>query len=271
MTLLISWLGVDARGPASVYIASDSRISWDTHTHWDQGRKVFGFKNHPDILGYCGDVLFPSQVLSQLVELGDAGLLFRPDADCKSKFEAIKEKLIQLFNAYPHKVHGIMKEYLGVLHASRDASGRFFCHLIEWNKASGWSGREAEYKSHSDKLLVLGSGSSQYMKHFQKHWASDNTRTSRAIFQSFSDSLSETTDPYCGGAPQLVGLYRKWNARNFGLIWKKQRYCLGVDVTNSNQLDLIEWRNELFELCDGQTMQRRPDAQRQPNPLKAKK
>jgi hypothetical protein len=267
MTLLLSWLGVDSRGPASVYIASDSRISWATNDRWDQGRKVFGFKNHPDILGYCGDVLFPSQVLSQLVDLGDAGLLFSPSDDCKTKFEAIKEKMVQLFHAYPHGQSRIMGDYLGVLHASRDLQGRFFCHLIEWHNGTGWSGREAKYKSHSDKLLVLGSGSAQYLLKFKEHWASQNTRTSRAVFHSFCDSLSETTDPYCGGAPQLVGLYRRWNSFTTGIIWKGRRYFLGVDITNLGRFDSVEWRNELFERCDGGTMQRLPDAQKQPNPM----
>jgi hypothetical protein len=76
MTLLVSWLGVDTHGIASAYIASDSRVSWGRETNFDHGRKVFAFRSSPDILGYCGDVLFPTMVLSQITEIADNGLLF---------------------------------------------------------------------------------------------------------------------------------------------------------------------------------------------------
>ena len=76
MTLLASWLAVDSRAPSAVYIMSDSRISWDNRAFFDYGKKVFGCKNYPDIFGYCGDVLFPSIVLNQIVDIADHGLLF---------------------------------------------------------------------------------------------------------------------------------------------------------------------------------------------------
>ena len=42
MTSFIAWLGVDSRGPTSMYFASDSRISWDKVPGvWDCGQKVF--------------------------------------------------------------------------------------------------------------------------------------------------------------------------------------------------------------------------------------
>ena len=67
MTVLIGWIGVDSRVPCSAYLMSDSRISWnDQLGAYDYGRKLFAFKNSPDILGYCGDVTFPSMVLSRL-------------------------------------------------------------------------------------------------------------------------------------------------------------------------------------------------------------
>lgn len=265
MTLSLSWLGVDSRGPASIYIASDSRISWSHTSRWDSGRKVFGFRNHPDILGYCGDVLFPSQVLSQIIDIGDQGLLFDEAASCKEKFEAIKEKVIQIFNSYPSDRS---QDYLGIIHASRDTQKQFFCHLIEWRRGKGWSGREAKLKTHSDKLIVLGSGRAEFQGKFQEYWKSENKKTSRALFHCFCDTLSNIQDSYCGGAPQLAGLYRIGNARNFGILHSKRRYLLGVDVTNLQNFDKIEWRNELFERCDGDSMGRLKGAQPQPNPLK---
>jgi hypothetical protein len=67
MTLLVSWAGVDTHGTASAYIAADSRISWGNPAVFDHGRKVYALRSSPDILGYCGDVLFPAIVLSQIV------------------------------------------------------------------------------------------------------------------------------------------------------------------------------------------------------------
>jgi hypothetical protein len=69
MTSLVSWIGVDSLAPASIYLASDSRISWGNRLTWDYSRKLFASRNHPEILGYFGDVLFPSQVLGQLIDL----------------------------------------------------------------------------------------------------------------------------------------------------------------------------------------------------------
>lgn len=56
MTSLVVWTGVDSRAPASIYLASDSRLSWDNGDTWDFGRKVFASHRYPDILGYYGEV-----------------------------------------------------------------------------------------------------------------------------------------------------------------------------------------------------------------------
>ena len=43
--------------------------------------------NQPGLDRYCGDVLFPSLALNQIVELADAGLLFAPNFTTKQKFQ----------------------------------------------------------------------------------------------------------------------------------------------------------------------------------------
>jgi len=267
MTLLLSWLGVDSRAPSSIYIASDSRITWNNSNKWDYGRKIFGFRNSPDILGYCGDAFFPTQVLSQIVDIGDKGLLFEKNANSKDKFEAIKEKLIRVFNSYPYDDPNILGNNIVILHASRDKNANFFCHKIEWNRNNGWHGEKAEFHDHSDKLLVLGSGKREFLEKYQKYWESSNKKTSRAVFHCFCDTLSNINDKYCGGAPQLIGLYRINNPKPFGIIKENRRYLLGMDVTNLINLNNVEWRNELFERCDGITLKRLPGAQKQPNPI----
>jgi len=68
-----------------------------------------------------------------------------------------------------------------------------------------------------------------------------------------------------GGAPQLVGIYRKGAARSFGIIFNDQKYLLGLPVENEN-LKSVEWRNHLFEESDPNTNQRQTNAQPQPRP-----
>jgi hypothetical protein len=53
--------------------------------------------------------------------------------------------------------------------------------------------------------------------------------------------------------------------RYFGVIADKHRYYLGARIDELSGLDRLEWRNELFEICDGVTGQRKADAQAQPN------
>src|ERR1700687_3128647 len=136
MTLLISWVGVDPRGTTSAYIAADSRVRWGDLGIFDHGRKVFAFRVSPDILGYCGDVLFPSMVLSQIKEMADNGLLFSPKATCKERFEAVKEKLVQQFQSYPKMVEKITAPVLQVLHIARESldNTMYSCWLIEWTR-----------------------------------------------------------------------------------------------------------------------------------------
>ena len=75
MTLLASWIGIDTHGPTSAYIVSESRFVWDSSRHFDYGKKVFASKSYPEIFGYAGDVLFPSIVLSQILEMIDLSYL----------------------------------------------------------------------------------------------------------------------------------------------------------------------------------------------------
>ncbi len=83
MTSLISWVAIDSRGPASFYVASDSRISWARDAHWDMGRKLFTCRHSPDLFGYCGDVLFPSLLLSQVSQLLDLESKISRSADVR--------------------------------------------------------------------------------------------------------------------------------------------------------------------------------------------
>jgi len=274
MTLLVSWIGVDTHGTASAYIAADSRVSWGDVANFDHGRKVFAFRDSPDILGYCGDVLFPTMVLSQITEMADRGLLFPYNASCKERFEAIKEKLVQQFQKYPKMVEGITADILQVLHISRDPLNNFnfACWLIEWTRKNGWAGKCMPMPSKSSVLFALGSGAKEFNENLTRYAKGPDKGTSRSVFHCFCDTLFNIKDENCGGAPQLVGIYRKPGSGGiaFGTIKDKRRYFLGALVDDNVDFTGIEWRNDLFELCDGRTMKRLEKAQPQPDNLRRK-
>lgn len=272
MTLLVSWIGVDTHGTTSAYIAADSRVSWDNVAAFDHGRKVFAFRSSPDILGFCGDILFPTMVLSQVTDMADRGLLFSQTASCKDRFEAIKEKLVQQFHRYPRMVEAITAETLQVLHISKDATDttKFACWMIEWNRRSGWSGRSKPLPTESGVLFALGSGAAEFNENLARYRNGSHHRTSRSVFHCFCDTLFNIQDTHCGGAPQLVGIYRKpgSSAIAYGIIKDGKRYFLGAPIDKDVHFEGVEWRNDLFELCDGQTMKRLPSAQPQPDKLR---
>jgi len=274
MTLLVSWIGVDTHGTASAYIAADSRVSWGNVANFDYGRKVFALQRSPDILGYCGDVLFPTMALSQISEMADRGLLFPQKPSCKERFELIKEKLVHQFHKYPKMVKGIVADVFQVIHISRDLNDnmKFECRLIEWSRSKGWSGKEIAMPSYSGILFVLGSGAKEFNDNIRRYNDGADRGTSRSVFHCFCDTLFNIKDAGCGGAPQLVGIYRKPNstAITFGIIKDKVRYFLGTQIDNNLNFDCIEWRNDFFEICDGRTMKRLKEAQSQPDYLRRK-
>lgn len=266
MTLLISWIGVDSRGPSSLYMMSESRISWDNSSKidsWDYGKKVFPFKNSPDILGYCGDVLFPMQVISHIVDIADSGILFHDVNSAKKRFDRVKYKIKKLLEPFPQKY---MNDSFSILYGTRISKKEFACYKLSWSKKDKWNDTKLSFLQYSDKLFVLGSGKDEFDEKYKLYQKSDIKRTSRAIFQCFSDTLLNIQDLKCGGAPQLVGLYRIDNAINFGLVYNNKRYISGVPVDNLGNFDQVLWRNELFELSAGDKKKKFPTAAKQPRP-----
>ena len=264
MTLIVSWLSIDSRGPAALYMMSDSRISWKSTRkieYWDYGKKVFAFKKSPDIIGYCGDVLFPMQIISHVVDVADSGILFDNIFTAEKRFERIKHKVKELLEPYPEKY---LNTSFTILYGTRISKNEFACFELTWSKKNSWFDKKLTYSQYSDKLYVLGSGSVEFNEKYKLYQNSEIGRTSRAIFQCFSDTLVNIKDEHCGGAPQFVGLYRIDNAINYGLIYKNKRFLSGIPVDNLGNFEQVEWRNELFELFDGRRKKKWPNAQKQP-------
>jgi len=276
MSLLVSWIGIDTHGPASAYIAGESRFTWGNIAEFDYGKKVFASHLYPEVFGYAGDVLFPSVVLTQIVEMINTDILFNKDMSCDCKNKIVLEKLCHAFSNYP------TAQSLGVieiLHISRDtlfeAYPNFHCYFMSWRKATGWKVEREKKKipETSNIVAVLGSGKSEFMNNYDsKYKLGPNSSTSRNVFHCFIDTLFSMEERTCGGPPQLVGIYRKPNsfAKNFGIIYRDKRYFLGAEVPKNSCFDKIEWRNEFFERCDGNTKKIMKSAMKQPDLLRRK-
>ncbi|WP_128918631.1 hypothetical protein [Bradyrhizobium nanningense] len=268
MTTLAAWSGVDPRGPASLYLVSDSRITWGSQSkRWDAGRKLFGCRNTPDVFGYVGDVVFPSLLLGQIAAAADDGVLFGAEANAQSRHAIVVETAkISLASRYNAPDYGFT-----ILHGARDGVGmnaRFRLWELTYNAATAtsaalWTDEELPIDEKQSALhTALGSGGHAVIKQNDALKYDAQGRTSRSIFWAFCDSLKNKTDPLSGGAPQLVGLYRTATAKSYGIAYEGHRYYQGLLVPDSAHLSGIEWRDVTFQRVDGATMQVLPGAQR---------
>ncbi len=262
MTLLVIWASVDTHGVSATYIASDSRITWGPAGRWDYARKVFALNKHPDVLGYCGDVLFTSQVLSQIASVADAGAMFDHDTLSGQKFALISQAVKFALGAYPLRT-GVPE--FTIVHCSRDQRKAFHCYELQFGDGR-WSERELELPAKSQIVAVYGSGRSSFDERYKAFQKSDLENLSAGVFGAFYDAVRADNEPTVGGAPQLVGIYRNSLGKTFGIIADDQRYILGLPSDNLPNLQALEWRNYLFERCDGVTMQRSEGGQQQPRP-----
>ncbi|MEC7783243.1 MAG: hypothetical protein VYB38_07540 [Bacteroidota bacterium] len=242
MTLIISWIAVDHKKDgkeiSSIYIASDSRYSWGNSGKFDNGIKVFGSAKFPEIFGFCGDVLFPSIVLGQLIPQIDNGILIDETDTCKRKNEKIYSFISSSLELYP-------KNFLGntftILHATR-VKKDFKLYKTTFSKNEGLMNKEIGLPKISTKVFSGGSGSVEFDQNWLK-WNNkkhNDFRTSRAVYHCLDQTLKTIKDKETGGLPQIVGLYRINNAQLFGIIENGIRYVYGKESSediNSEKLN----------------------------------
>lgn len=261
MTSFIAWVAVDERAPSAVYFASDSRLSTNTW-HWDYGRKLFASQTYPDIFGYVGDVLFPSQILSQIIDLIDSGVLFSPKDDVDEKLKKIKFFLYQVASEYPN-LGDVYIYYCSRFDkdgkSSMQSSFRMYRLCYRNNQ---WLSERIGMPMKSGSIVIDGSGK-EYVKDAIKEWEqSPHKDTSRSMFSAFCDALERAKDSRSGGAAQLVGIHRKGNAKYFGVVHKNKRYFLGLPVSNPENPNNINWFNDIFEIASGKTKKRQAGVQK---------
>lgn len=266
MTLLISWIGADQKKEGkrvgSIYIAADSRYTWDIRNRFDSGVKVFGSTKFPEIFGFCGDVTFSSTVLSQLINQIDNSLIISAEDTSIDKNTKIFNYIKNSFANYPKKV---LTEGFTIIHATR-VNKNFFLFRTSGKPDSTITNFRIELPTVSNKIFSEGSGKTEFDNNFYK-WENEshnNHRTSRAVYHCLNDTLAMIKDARTGGTPQIVGLYRIGNSLTFGILHKGVRYINGTESLDHSYLTNIEWRNELFERVDPISLELIQGAQRQP-------
>jgi len=258
LTSLAAWPGIDSRGASTMYIVSDSRLSWPRSSgHWDYGVKVFACKESADIFGYYGDVLVPSMVLPRLAEAS----VLSDNVGSDTRHSTVHALVKSAADVLPVS----RKFEFGIVHASRHGKGmksQYRLWHLRWSSIAGWADAEEPMGSNSALLIHLGSGG----RIIRNNAASSQAElgiVSRGVFTGFCDGLTSGEDPDSGGAPQLVGLYRHGTGRHFGIVYCGRKYYRGIE---SPSLDLpdLQWKNELLEDCDPLTRARLPGAQAHP-------
>jgi hypothetical protein len=168
------------------------------------------------------------------------------------------------FSGYPIE----QSQEFSIIFCTRQGEGMestFHLASLKWSQAA-WTENWLQLPEKSGVIERLGSGKKCIDKWFQIWSKTSEKGTSRSVFGAFCDSIQSGEDRYTGGAPQLVGIYRRDSAESFGVIFKSKRNLLGVPVEASTKCGNVEWRNSLFERCDWQTMTVLEDAQKHKRP-----
>lgn len=259
MTSLMCWVGADSRGLSSAYITTDSRISWGDKGQkaWDYGRKTFASIASPDIFGYCGDVVFPSLVLSQFVSALDAGVCH---GDFATRFDALDQVVRVSFEKLPLTEQRTFQ----IVHCGRDGEG-----MSSSFRASVLSWTGTEFKrvhpvpaTRSGAIWLAGSGSASINVEIARWQNRPPGGTTRALFRAFVDAIGSAADPKSGGAPQMAGLYRIGNGRSVGAVVGSRRFLNGMPVHDVAPGCEVAWHNEFFERASGTTRRRLPGSQK---------
>ena len=263
MTTLISWKGVDAHGVTSIYIASDSRVTFSEHTYFDNCRKVMASAKYPLIFGYCGDVTYPLFHIGAILSLIDS-----TEISCiGNNFDEHCYSICSILNSTSKKYLEFMNNRSTIIFAEREFEGaNSVFKMCEFNFIGRkYIEKRINIETSSPLIFVGGSGANKYKSKYQNEFNANNV--SREVFWSLCSFIESDCDKNTGGSPQLAGLFKKGPAISHYVIWDESLSFCGTDISSTAHhgiLKKVQCVNRDFELCDPITKTIKKGAQRQP-------
>ena len=254
MSLVVSWIAVHDNG-ASLYLASDSRISWGDAYRWDHAQKVFASPKTGELFGYAGDVLFPTQTLSQICQITQTGVLFSSREQPEARVDRYAKIMTEALASYPPEC---LAEPFDVLYACY-TGGVFSMFRISYTAAHKVIWAPLELPKNSGLVDILGSG-----KLLMEQQYREAAPTSYGVFHALANVIDSRADLRVGGIPQVVSLYSDARTNVYGISYRKIATLLGLQVSCPGVPSAVEWRNEDFELWDPVKNSLKQGAQRQP-------
>jgi hypothetical protein len=205
MTTLIAWVSVDARGPSAAYLASDSRITWGPERRWDSGRKLFASRTTPDLFGYAGEAFFPSQALSQALDLVDRSILWTLETSPEERHLS----LLRFLQTAYHRRNNAPEFDFSIVHVARGTGRKFKAWTISYvAKQRSWTDTsidETSIETHSDLILTLGSGSKQFMTDMRR-WRESAQGDTRAAIGPRDETGGRLISPPTGYISYELGI-----------------------------------------------------------------
>lgn len=281
MSVLVVWRNIVNERVTSVYMASDSRFSFGQH-HFDHGKKVFACKNDASLFGYCGGVEYATYIIQSVVDLIEAGVLYKKNDTCETRVKIVTEKFGELWKHYYGIIESRNTEIVYCTTATNTKSSQIY--LINITKAGVISFKPIDHETIKGprstdyiQYCVIGSGGDAFSTELTKYYGTIIKEknqfayiTSRVMFQILSKIVKESDNSKdYGGFPQLAYIYNNKRSRTklCGVIFNDE-CCLGgcsVEIASDNDFaDTLKWFNENFELCDPHTKKKKEGAQTQP-------
>lgn len=268
MTTLLSWVSFSDTGkapdkPRAVYLAADSRITWNIVDHrWDSGRKIFAVTTAPHLFGFAGDVVLPGLILGQVSAAIEAGILIDPLATADEQHQAVLGAVrrgVATTVATPSlnfTIHHLMR--------SADwPNTEFRAWRIDYNVTQRQcTSSPIAIPATTGLIKSFGTGQDAAREYRVKWLLSDVGSRSQAILSAFQDSIVSGDDPLSGGAPQLAALYTRGPSVQIGLVIGKRRFLNGLEFEVSPMLNAVEWRDQLGQRVDPVTGLPMPGARR---------
>jgi hypothetical protein len=215
----------------------------------DRGKKTYHSSQTPDIFGVFGVVTQARAILDAVIPLLPA---IRQEIHCGTGDHMTYCEAIRRVAESRHLVSHTPNEAFSIIHGAR--FGRVQFALAQYDVSIASSGarcnlRQIAIPQRCGFHMGWASGSPVFETVQREDAETDARGLSRWQWQTFCDAVGNGGDPFSGGAPQLVGLYRNGQGRELGVYFRGVAYYSGVPAVQPVQAR-GEFRDELFQRVD---------------------